>query len=206
METNLLPAFMPSEAGLTGCFSPFVYNYEGSHIQKLLNTVVSTEGGAGQILENSLTVWLNENFPSASQKVCLDVMLFVMPCLTFLISPLIGTPIDYFKTRMENIMSALSIGFTEEGAQKLSQGIFNAPCIIEEQNSVENEYNGIQAGDTVTISPLAPYGPIQAMCYQTIARRIAPMNIQIFVTPAKEMYLPQYNSPVFTTLSTEANV
>ena len=202
METNLVPAFMPSEEGLTGCFSPFVYNYEGSHIQKLLNTVVGTQGGAGEILENSLTAWLDENFPSASEQVCLDVMLFVMPCLTFLVSPLINTPIDYFKTRMENIMSALSIGFTNEGAQKLSQGIFNAPCIIKEQNSeVSNN-----TGDTVLISPMAPYSPIQAMCYQTIARRIAPMNIQIFVTPCPSAYLPQYTSPSRTILSTEANV
>ena len=194
---------MPSEESLTGCFSPFVYNYEGSHIQKLLNTVISNEGGAGEILLNSLTTWLDENFPSASQEVCLDVMLFVMPCLTFLMSPLIDTPIDYFKTRMENIMSALSIGFTNEGAERLSQGIFNAPCIITEQNSTESEND---TGDTVLISPMATYTPIQAMAYQTIARRIAPMNIQIFVTPCPAKYLPQYNSPIMTTLSTEANV
>lgn len=194
---------MPSEESLTGCFSPFVYNYEGSHIQKLLNTVISNEGGAGEILLNSLTTWLNENFPSASQEVCLDIMLFVLPCLTFLMSPLIDTPIDYFKTRMENIMSVLSIGFTNEGAQRLSQGIFNAPCIITEQNSTMSEND---TGDTVLISPMATYTPIQAMAYQTIARRIAPMNIQIFVTPCPSQYLPQYNSPITTTLSTEANV
>ena len=187
----------------------FVYNYEGSHIQKLLNTVIGNEGGAGEILLNSLTTWLNENFPSASQEVCLDIMLFVMPCLTFLMSPLINTPIDYFKTRMENIMSVLSTGFTNEGAQRLSQGIFNAPCIITEQNSLQsqteaNDFNG--NGDTVLISPMAIYTPIQAMTYQTIARRIAPMNIQIFVTPCPAKYLPQYNSPITTTLSTEANV
>lgn len=202
---------MPSEESLTGCFSPFVYNYEGSHIQKLLNTVIGNEGGAGEILLNSLTTWLNENFPSASQQVCLDIMLFVMPCLTFLMSPLINTPIDYFKTRMENIMSALSIGFTNEGAQKLSQGIFNAPCIITEQNSVQSADANLWStpdgsGDTVFISPMTAYGPIQAMVYQTIARRIAPMNIQIFVTPCPSQYLPQYNSPETTTLSTEANV
>lgn len=200
---------MPSEESLTGCFSPFVYNYEGSHIQKLLNTVIGNEGGAGEILLNSLTTWLDENFPSASQEVCLDIMLFVLPCLTFLMSPLIDTPIDYFKTRMENIMSVLSIGFTNEGAERLSQGIFNAPCIITEQNSLEsqteaNDFNG--SGDTVLISPMATYTPIQAMAYQTIARRIAPMNIQIFVTPCPSQYLPQYNSPITTTLSTEANV
>ena len=171
--TNLVPAFVPSQEAITGCFSPYVYNYEGSHIQKLLNVCIGQNGGAGELLNNSLIAWLNEAMPSSTTQYCTGFVTSIFPILAFL-TPAPDSSPAYYKTRLWNIISALSIGFTEVGVQRLSQGIFNSRCIYSENNGV------------VTVQPLCEsYTPIQAMVFQTIARRIAPPQIGIWVAPCQ---------------------
>ena len=194
METNLVPAFVPSEEALTGCFCSTVYNYQGSHIQKLLDTCIGQNGGAGELLNNSLVAWLNEAFPSAVSSYCLASALSLFPVLAFL-SAIESSAPSYFKTRLWNIMSALSIGFTEVGVQRLSQGIFNCRSVVNEN------------GGTVTISPLSTYTPVQAMAFLNLSRRIAPPQYLIFVAPSAEVEsLTSPNEQSFSSITTESAI
>jgi hypothetical protein len=67
------------------------------------------------------------------------------------------------------VMKALNTGLTVEGLQWLSLGILGSPSTYEVQ------------GSTVTVTPTMAYSALRAMVFTSLAQKLAPAGISVFV-------------------------
>ena len=173
MQSNVCPLFYPLD--VASAFSPYLYDFsKPSHIKNVLDTVTNPESGSGEVVLKGAQNYLNLGLESCDFNALIDFAVNLVPELApFAYSYSALDPIDvgYFRMSIMLVMKALNTGLTEEGVQYLSLGILGSPCVY----SV--------SGSTVTVTPTMAYSALRAMVFQSLAQKLAPAGISVFLKP-----------------------
>ena len=173
MPTNVCPLFYPLD--VSSAFSPYLYDFsKPSHIKNVLDTVTNPQSGSGEMVLKGAQNYLNLGLESCDFNALIDFAVNLVPELApFAYSYSALDPIDvgYFRMSIMLVMKALNTGLTEEGVQYLSLGILGSPCVYSVQ------------GSTVIITPTMAYSALRAMVFQSLAQKLAPAGISVFLKP-----------------------
>lgn len=171
MQSNVCPLFYPLD--VASAFSPYLYDFsKPSHIKNVLDTVTNPQSGSGEVVLKGAQNYLNLGLESCDFNALIDFAVNLVPELApFAYSYSALDPIDvgYFRMSIMLVMKALNTGLTEEGLQWLSLGILGSPCIYSVSGSV------------VTVTPTRAYSALRAMVFTSLAQKLAPAGISIFV-------------------------
>lgn len=171
MQSNVCPLFYPLD--ITSAFSPYLYDFsKPSHIKNVLDTVTNPQSGSGKVVLKGAQNYLNLGLESCDFNALIDFAVNLVPELApFAYSYSALDPIDvgYFRMSIMLAMKALNTGLTEEGLQWLSLGILGSPSTY------------TVSGSTVTVTPTRAYSALRAMVFTSLAQKLAPAGISIFV-------------------------
>lgn len=173
MPTNVCPLFYPLD--VTSAFSPYLYDFsKPSHIKNVLDTVTNPQSGSGEVVLKGAQNYLNLGLESCDFNALIDFAVNLVPELApfaYAYSALDPIDVGYFRMSIMLVMKALNTGLTEEGVQYLSLGILGSPCVYSVSGSV------------VTVTPTMAYSALRAMVFQSLAQKLAPAGISVFLKP-----------------------
>lgn len=173
MQSNVCPLFYPLD--VASAFSPYLYDFsKPSHIKNVLDTVTNPQSGSGEVVLKGAQNYLNLGLESCDFNALVDFAVNLVPELApFAYSYSALDPIDvgYFRMSIMLVMKALNTGLTEEGVQYLSLGILGSPCVYSVSGSV------------VTVTPTMAYSALRDMVFQSLAQKLAPAGISVFLKP-----------------------
>ena len=171
MQSNVCPLFYPLD--VASAFSPYLYDFsEPSHIKNVLDTVTNPQSGSGSVVRAGAQNFLNLGLESCDYNFLLDFAVNLLPELApYAYSYWTLNELDagFFRISIFLVMKAVATGLTPEGVQYLSLGILGSPCTYSTD------------GSKITITPLLPYSSLRAMVFTSLAQKLAPAGISIFI-------------------------
>lgn len=170
MLSNVCPLFYPLD--VTSAFSPSLYDFsKPSHIKNVLDAVTNPQSGSGSVVRAGAQNFLNLGLESCDYNFLLDFAVNLLPELAPYASYASLIPLDagYLRISIYLVMKAVTTGLTPEGVQYLSLGVLGSPCTYSAE------------GSTVTITPLMAYSSLRAMVFTSLAQKMAPAGISVFI-------------------------
>lgn len=175
MQTNVCPLFYP--LNVSSAFSPYLYDFsKPNHIKNVLDAVTNPESGSGSVVRAGAQNFLNLGLESCDYNFLLDFAVNLFPELApyaYSFSTLNELDAGYLRMSIYLVMKAVATGLTPEGVQYLSLGILGSPCTYSAN------------GSTVTITPLMAYSSLSAMVFVSLAQKLAPVGISVFIGSAE---------------------
>ena len=176
MQSNVCPLFYPLD--VTSAFSPYLYDFsKPNHIKNVLDAATNPQSGSGSVALAGAQNYLNLGLESCDYNFLLDFAVNLLPELApfaYSYSSLNELDKGYFRMSICLVMKAVTEGLTPQGVQDLSLGILGSPCTY------------TQSGSQVTITPRFAYSSLRAMVFTSLAQKLAPAGVSVFLGEASE--------------------